>query len=43
MDQVTKTEAENIEIMQECQTDIENAIKKFYENIGKKNYQFNLQ
>ena len=29
--------------MEECQTDIEKAIKQYYTNIGKKNYQFNLQ
>jgi len=29
--------------MEECQTDIEQSIKQYYTNIGKKNYQFNLQ
>ncbi len=42
-DNLTKTEAQNIEIMGECQSDIEKAIKQYYTNIGKKNYQFNLQ
>lgn len=43
MDNLTKTESQNIEIMEECQSDIENSIKQYYTNIGKKNYQFNLQ
>lgn len=30
-------------MMEECQGDIEKSITKFYENVGKKNYQFNLQ
>ena len=42
-DNLTKTETQNIEIMEECQSDIEKAIKQYYTNIGKKNYQFNLQ
>jgi len=29
--------------MEQCQSDIEKSIKQFYENVGKKNYQFNLQ
>lgn len=29
--------------MDECQPDIEKSITQYYTNIGKKNYQFNLQ
>lgn len=43
LDDLTNTESQNIEILEECQTDIEQAIKQYYTNIGKKNYQFNLQ